>query len=205
VIQTHAFPDKFVNQYSLLVSREPVRKDDIKEVQTWFENHRVKLPRNEFGCAIKEEETKFIYKTDDLIPVQPKVRSWFRNVLEKTALMRTPCLRSLLTREPQDIDAIENQIETDEDGKTFWHHEKRVERLSSWVIAIVGLAMLIGPLWILEYVDPLASRLGVISGFIVLFFFLVLVATTAQIFEVLAAAAAYSAVLMVFLQIGRGH
>jgi hypothetical protein len=62
--------------------------------------------------------------------------------------------------------------------------------------------MLIGPLWILDEVQEPERQLGVITGFIALFFVLVAVATNAKIFESLAAAAAYSAVLMVFLQMG---
>jgi hypothetical protein len=80
-----------------------------------------------------------------------------------------------------------------------WPNDKRVEKLSSGFISLAGLAMLIGPLWILAYVHHTAIRLGVISGFIVVFV-AVAVATTARVFETLAAAAAYSAVLMMFLQ-----
>lgn len=46
------------------------------------------------------------------------------------------------------------------------------------------------------------KRLGVITAFILLFTSLLASATVAKPFEVLAATAAYSAVLMVFLQIG---
>ena len=82
--------------------------------------------------------------------------------------------------------------------------------------------MLIGPLWWLQHTTldgaSLASRLGIISGFIILFTVsqpsssnqrrltpeqaVVSVVTVASAFEVLAATAAYSAVLMVFVQIG---
>jgi preprotein translocase subunit SecD len=58
----------------------------------------------------------------------------------------------------------------------------------------------VGPLWILAEVSNPMHRLGIITGFIALFFVLVKVATRARIFDALAAAAAYSAVLMVFLQ-----
>jgi di/tricarboxylate transporter len=148
-----------------------------------------------WGCAIDSAEADFIWKKDDLIPVSPKDRSWFRSVLEKSALLRTAWFGRFLQREPQDIETIG-------DGQTIWHNEKRVERFSSAVIAIVGLVMLIGPLWILEHLVDLPKKLGVITGFIVLFFVLVGVATAAKVFEALAAAAAYSAVLMVFLQFG---
>lgn len=62
--------------------------------------------------------------------------------------------------------------------------------------------MLIAPLWILEAVHDPTNQLAIITGFIALFFFVVKVATNAKVFESLAAAAAYSAVLMVFLQLG---
>lgn len=61
--------------------------------------------------------------------------------------------------------------------------------------------MLIGPIWALDKVGPNDIRLGIISGFIIVFYILVGIATTAKIFESLAAVAAYSAVLMVFMQI----
>ena len=67
--------------------------------------------------------------------------------------------------------------------------------------------MLIGPLWWLNHlaVDGanLAPRLGVITGFLVFFVFLISLLTNAKPFEVIAATAAYGAVLMVFMQLGR--
>jgi hypothetical protein len=77
-----------------------------------------------------------------------------------------------------------------------------LEKCSAVFIAIIGLAMLVGPLWILNTVQSTNAQLGVITGFIAVFFILVAVATNAKILESLAAAAAYSAVLMVFLQMG---
>ena len=67
--------------------------------------------------------------------------------------------------------------------------------------------MLIGPLWWLQRTIHSWSPeglLGVITGFIGLFTFLLGTVTVAQPFEVLAATAAYAAVLMVFLQITGG-
>ena len=76
---------------------------------------------------------------------------------------------------------------------------------------IAGLAMLIGlligPLWILQHLSAtepsnLQVRLGVITGFIALFTILTSLFTVAKTFEILAATAAYGAVLMVFMQFG---
>jgi uncharacterized membrane protein len=87
------------------------------------------------------------------------------------------------------------------DGVIF-SNNKRLENFSSTVIAVFGLGMLIGPLWILDVVHNPKKQLAIITCFIALFFFVVAVATNAKVFESLAAAAAYSAVLMVFLQLG---
>lgn len=156
-------------------------------MKAWFEDVH--------PYAIEHNESQFIARKDDLIAVQPKRKSRFRHFLESTPLLRIPVIRNVFDREPDDFNIIK-------DSETIWHNDKKVERFSSVVVAIVGLAMLTGPLWILEYVNGAAIRLGVITGFIAVFFVLVSVATTARIFDALVAAAAYSAVLMVFLQIG---
>lgn len=181
--------DSFVNEYSQLASRPSVRKDDVKAVRNWLANH---------SFAIDDLEAAYINEEhdDDLIPVHPKPRSWFRKVLEKTPILRHRPLRLFLAREPCDP-----LIKKKDGGQTVWHNDKRVEWLSGLVIGTVGLGMLIGPIWALYKVEPSNKRLGIISGFIVVFYVLVVVATTAKLFESLAAVAAYSAVLMVFMQI----
>jgi hypothetical protein len=115
----------------------------------------------------------------------PQEKSWFRRVLEYTLVCNLPVFRR--KDSPKDV---------------VLSNTKRLETCSSLLIALVGLAMLIGPLWILEFVTNTKQQLGIITGFIVLFFWVVAVGTNARVFESLAAAAAYSAVLMVFLQLG---
>ena len=64
--------------------------------------------------------------------------------------------------------------------------------------------MLVGPLWWLQHISAQNNteyRLAVITGFLVLFTILLSILTVARPFEVLAATAAYAAVLMVFMQI----
>lgn len=129
---------------------------------------------------------------DDLIPVHPKPRpSILRN-----RLLRYRILRLFMSREPSDP-----VVKEKDRGHTVWTNDDRIDLLSAVVVGTVGLGMLIGPLWALYKVKPSDQRLGIITGFIVVFYFLVVVATTAKLFESLAAVAAYSAVLMVFMQI----
>ena len=55
---------------------------------------------------------------------------------------------------------------------------------------VMGLAMLIGPLWILESFDNTTARLAAISGFVVLFLLLVSSLTASRVSEALGATAA---------------
>lgn len=61
--------------------------------------------------------------------------------------------------------------------------------------------MILGPLWWLEFVSGSRKRLAIISGFLAVFMVLMNLATINRPFEVVASAAAYAAVLMVFMQI----
>lgn len=181
--------DSFVNEYVQLATRPQVHPYDVKAVRNWHGN---------YAGAINDEEAAYITDdkyTDDLIPVHPKSRSRFRRVLERFLLKRR-FMRTLFSRIPSDLQNID-------DGLTFWqsdNFDKRMEKLSFFFIGLAGLAMLIGPLWWLNYLHNPEARLGVITGFVMAFFVIVAKATTASVYETLAAAAAYAAVLMVFMQ-----
>jgi len=194
--------DAYISEYSKLLARPQVREDDIINVKRWLApvipetlDDLEKAPLKYLG-PIDELESAFIEHHDDLIAVQPKNRSWFRNVLERSLILKFPVIRPLFEREPEEYKAINTNT------KTIWQNDKRIEGLSGTIVALVGLGMLLGPLWVLQVFNSSANsvRLGIITGFIALFFVLLAVATTARIFDALAAAAAYSAVLMVFLQ-----
>jgi hypothetical protein len=185
------------------MSQGAPRSEDVHNVRNWL-GTEYKDPEKH---PINEIEAAYITHTKDLIAVLPQKISWFRKVLERSLVLRMPMLRNLFERKPRDIedyDAI-RAIEDGEHGairKTRWQNDKRVDRLSEAFIAVVGLGMLIAPLWVLKKIDhgDPNIKLGTITVFIVVFFLLLAVATTARVFDALAATAAYSAVLMVFLQ-----
>ncbi|KAI9853666.1 MAG: hypothetical protein M1813_002026 [Trichoglossum hirsutum] len=181
------FLDRFVNEYSKLARRPSVHDDDVNEVRKYLENRK----------PIDDIEAAYVREKDDLIPIRPKERSWFRQVIEPI-ILRTPALRKLFDRTPMNHEIIY-------DGVTTWQNDGRMEGLCTILVAVAGLSLLIGPLWVLATVDGTKRRLGIMTGFITLFFVMVHKATTAKVFEVLAATAAYSAVLMVFLQLTEGR
>lgn len=84
-----------------------------------------------------------------------------------------------------------------------YHSETRMDTCIGVTVVSLGVIMLIAPLWALAYTSSLNQRLGVITGFIVLFLGLVSFTTAAKAPETLAATAACAAVLAVFLQSSR--
>ena len=76
------------------------------------------------------------------------------------------------------------------DKNIHYISDKRIDHFVTIIIMSIGLIMLIGPLWILTYLEGLARRLAVISALILLFVVLISWTTIAKPFESLAAAAA---------------
>lgn len=143
--------------------------------------------------AIEELERAFIARKDDLIPVLPKVKPRYRHFLEP--ILRHPIFRRHFVRKPDDIELID-------DDMTIWYSEKKDERLFSIIVAVGGLYVFIVPMWLLESISVSDREALIMTSLISLFFILVAFATTAKIFEALAAAAAYATVLLVCVQTG---
>ena len=85
---------------------------------------------------------------------------------------------------------------------TVYSKDELVNKIVTFLTIVLGLGMLIGPLWWLQNISNNEKRLGVITGFLFIFTGLLSILTVAKPFEVLAATAAYGALLMVFMQLG---
>lgn len=74
------------------------------------------------------------------------------------------------------------------------------------VTMVLGVGMLVAPLWIVQYnyggQADMTARLGIITGFLIGFTAFLSMVADARPFEVLTATAVYGAVLMVFMQLG---
>ena len=82
-----------------------------------------------------------------------------------------------------------SQVSREDDTNRKYFSDKRVDRCVYVLIVILGLLMLIGPLWWLSFELDSSRRLGIITGFIVLFTLLMGGATNARPFEAMAATA----------------
>lgn len=87
---------------------------------------------------------------------------------------------------------------------TRYLNDAHVDALMTIIVTAIGLAALIGALWVLKVQGPLTLKLWTISGFLTGFTVFLSVVTVAKPFEALAGTAAVAAVLMVFVQIGPG-
>ena len=77
-----------------------------------------------------------------------------------------------------------------DDEHVHYHDDTKINHAVTLIILTFGVAMIVSPLWALEFVHGSTKRLGIITLFIVLFVILLSVTTVAKPFESLAAAAA---------------
>jgi hypothetical protein len=140
--------------------------------------------------GIKEEETEFAARKNDLISINPHISSPFARMLRGSRKLRS----SRLVRAKPDP-------EIGPSAYTLYASDDALANLNTILIVTLGLGMLLGPMWWLEGVSSSKQRLGIITGFLALFMVVMSLATAHRPFEVIAASAAYAAVLVVFMQI----
>ncbi|KAI0902956.1 hypothetical protein F4823DRAFT_569169 [Ustulina deusta] len=76
-----------------------------------------------------------------------------------------------------------------------------MDSFASAVIVFVGASILVTPIWILQAIETLKTKLAVITAFVLVFLLILSFAMVSKPFEALGATAAYAAVLMVFIQV----
>ena len=198
-----------------LKSRSKATPFQVGNVRQWLQNA---------NDPILDEEVAFLNEEDDIVPVASTPKAPIRQLIDRFSILNflrlPPCFRERKVRQqckPTVTNTLANWIRkrnerlynADEDFEmetTVYNKDRFFEMTMTVFTIVIGLAMLIGPLWILQHLSTepsnLQVRLGVITGFIALFTILTSLFTVAKAFEVLAATAAYGAVLMVFMQFG---
>lgn len=156
---------------------------DLESIGNWHHN----TPH-----AILAAEKGYLEQIHDLIQLVPKAVTPLRRVLEKSNRFR---LSKLWARKDPPLPRYAAHPE-----ELHYSSDAKIDNSIGITITIMGMLMLIVPLWVLNGTNGPRAKLGVITGFIVLFLGLIAFTTVARPFESLAAAAAYSAVLVVFLQ-----
>lgn len=180
---------RFALDHSQMKDRTEATKFQVSNVLKWIEGANKKV--------IEKDEQEFLQKDWDLIPVVPKARTPLRRFIDHFDVLRLPrCLRNRV---------LNQRLYSEEDFEmtsTVYSKDSLVDKLVTFITIFLGLGMLIGPLWWLQNLSNNENRLGVITGFLFIFTAILSILTVAKPFEVLAATAAYGALLMVFMQLG---
>jgi hypothetical protein len=155
-----------------------VAETDVQSLENWRVNYGgpAKDSDPENG-AIQDKELTYLKTGDDLIYVTPKIKSPVRPIYQ-----RLSASLGMFRRKPTDLLGYDS-------SSIVLIKEQRAETVMFGAIILIGLLMLVGPLWILEFVNGPLQKLGVITSFIVLFLALLSFATIAKPFEILAGAA----------------
>ncbi|KAF2680339.1 hypothetical protein K458DRAFT_458634 [Lentithecium fluviatile CBS 122367] len=178
--------DSMVLQYSMLASRPSAPNRNIKNVRNWLDNNRE---------AIADEEAGFINR-HDLICMNSTAQSTARQIFDHWMLRYTKgFLRCFAKKRKENVDAMNSK-------HMFISDDATVDRLATTTSFLVGLSVIVIPLWVLWLLKTTRAKLVAVTIFIMIFLVFLLICTVARPLQVLAATAAYSAVLVVFLQPG---
>lgn len=162
-------------QYSQLRLWPPAAKQTIKILTGWLYNNK---------GAIVEKEARFL-DLDDLISIPVLTKSALRQLLDPWIAGHTKgLLRAFKKQGDAEIGSIDEATISASD-------DQKVDQFCDIVIFVVGLALLIAPMWVLQALSSIKWKLGAISLFIMLLLFLLSFAFVGKPFQVLAATAGW--------------
>lgn len=173
----------FLEAFSNVRNRQGAHEHQIQNVKTWLANNQ---------GSVDADESGFIQKEGDTIALVSRPKSLLRQGIESIALVR----RLFRVRRRDDrVDA----------ESTTYYSDRWVDICAAAAVMVTGLALLLGPMWALDLMRDSLDKLTIITVFVVVFAILLFCSTTSErqtaTFEVMAATAAYAAVLAVFLQV----
>ena len=200
-----------MTRYSHFVDHPKPDPNVLKDVRNYLNDRKVIFNEGAEQGPIDKQEIAYIAddkNEGDLIAVQPSRRSPMRRFLERLARAkisksRFPSFHLSRRKKPDGSEKGGTVCDPGNELTDFvvWATDETVDRVAGFLTGFISLCMLVGPLWILNFMQATNGKLGVITGFLVLFYLMMSFATSAKTPETVAAVSAYSAVLTVFLTI----
>lgn len=109
----------------------------MQSIKNWHYNYSY--------CVIDKEEQKYLDKEKDLVCVVQKDKTPFRRFIDSSLWIRTLPIWRDKTERLAKMDA----------GYASYYSDKKMDTVASAMIAGVGAAMLVTPIWILQALnDP---------------------------------------------------
>ncbi|KAL2687391.1 hypothetical protein Neosp_004951 [[Neocosmospora] mangrovei] len=164
--------DAFVLQQSKLRRYPEAPYRDIRSTRNWHYNHD--------NVAIAKEEQEYLQHDKDLICVAQKDKTPLRRLIDSSLTIRTLPIWRHKDKAVPNYDA----------EHVSYYSDSRMDKFASAVIAIIGVVMLITPIWVLQAMDGLKAKLGVITAFVLIFLLTLSFAMASKPFEALGATAA---------------
>ncbi|KAM7201292.1 hypothetical protein V8F33_003392 [Rhypophila sp. PSN 637] len=169
--------NEFLLQHVALKKLPSVPKREVKSIKNWHYNLD--------HAAISPEEQTYLDKPD-LVRLVDEEKTPLRKVIDNSLRLRTLPLWKIKKN-----DMEPPAVPTFCAAQISYYSNQRINKFASSVIVLIGVAMLIAPLWILQALNTLELKLAVITAFISVFLLLVSFAMVAKPFEALGATAAY--------------
>jgi hypothetical protein len=148
-----------------------VPRRDVKSIRNWHFNHDYQ--------AIAPEAQEYLEHDADLICVAAKEKTPLRQVIDNSLRLRTLAFWKI---QGKDVPSYDTE-------HLAYYSDKRMDQFSSVTIVVVGVAMLISPIWVLQAIHAFRSKLIVITVFVSVFLLVVSSAMATRPFEALAATA----------------
>jgi hypothetical protein len=167
--------DIMMLQYSMLASHPNAPKRNIKNLRNWFDNNRQ---------AISDEEAGFINR-DDIICMSSTEQSAARQIFDECILKYTKGIFRCFAKKREEM-----HISTMDSKHTFISDDTKTDKLATTALFLVGLSVIVVPLWVLWLLQTTRAKLIAISIFILIFLVFLLTCTVARPLQVLAATAA---------------
>ena len=168
--------------YARTRSKPTARSCHVENLNNWNATYPEAIDPNEQHNFVKE-------RRGDLYTVVARAKSPLRLFLEKWRPLRFSYTLSVSER-PDRAQA----------SSTRYHSDTGLDIFTCMVVLVAGLCLIFGPMWWLSFVSKDSYRLGIITGFVTVFTVWLWASAGQRPFEMLAATAAYAAILMVFLQ-----
>lgn len=208
--------DDFLLSHRQLRADQEAPRRSVKNVNNFLHDAGVLKYGPQSNGAVCAEEVKYLETGGDLVSLVPKVKPPLRRFLDRYAAwhrlilcgcfrvkpVRTTILKVCCANDPQE--KFHHYQHLYASSTTRYLNDAHIDALMTIIVTAIGLAALIGALWVLRVQGPLTLKLWTISGFLAGFTVFLSVVTVAKPFEALAGTAAVAAVLMVFVQIGPG-
>ncbi|KAK5118099.1 hypothetical protein LTR62_004145 [Meristemomyces frigidus] len=171
--------DDLIISFAQIRARPTAQKHHFDNIDNWFET---------YPESISNKERFDEGHHGDLFPVVPIPKPPVSRLLE-----RIGALKWLSTTSPRS--------DHDQEGLAHYWSDTAIATMSTFIVIFFGLGLLFGPIWWLNYVDHHWKQLLIVTGFSTLFTICLWASTGNRPFDILAAVAAYTAVLMIYRQL----